>query len=64
MLTDFFKNVETNIIGKNYNDGIDNGVDNKTLFTINEILRFHPIELVGAELREAMTSMKSISLGV
>ncbi|MEY3417937.1 MAG: ketol-acid reductoisomerase [Bacteroidota bacterium] len=64
LLTDFFKSVETNIIGKNYNEGIDNGVDNKTLFTINEILRFHPIEAVGAELREAMTSMKSISLGV
>jgi ketol-acid reductoisomerase len=64
LLTEFFKTVETNIIGKNYNEGIDNGVDNKTLFTINEILRFHPIEAVGAELREAMTSMKSISLGV
>jgi ketol-acid reductoisomerase len=61
LLTDFFKTVETNIIGKNYNEGIDNGVDNKLLFTINEILRSHPIEEVGAELREAMTSMKAIS---
>jgi len=64
LLTDFFKKVETNIIGKNYNEGIDNGVDNRTLFAINEILRDHPIEYVGAELRDAMTSMKQISLGV
>lgn len=63
LLKDFMANVDTNIIGKNYNDGIDNGVDNRTLITVNEIIRFHPIELVGAELREAMTSMKQISLG-
>ena len=63
LLADFMKNVDTNVIGKNYNDGIDNGVDNKTLIAINEIIRFHPIEIVGAELREAMTSMKQISLG-
>lgn len=61
LLADFFKTVETNIIGKNYNEGIDNGVDNKLLFTINEILRNHPIEIVGSELREAMTSMKAIN---
>jgi len=62
LLKDFMANVDTNIIGKNYNDGIDNGVDNRTLITVNEIIRYHPIELVGAELREAMTSMKQISL--
>jgi len=61
LLANFFKTVETNIIGKNYNEGIDNGVDNKLLFTINEILRNHPIEIVGSELREAMTSMKAIN---
>jgi ketol-acid reductoisomerase len=63
LLKDFMANVDTNIIGKNYNEGIDNGVDNRTLITVNEIIRSHPIELVGAELREAMTSMQQISLG-
>lgn len=63
LLADFMSQVETNIIGKNFNDGIDNGVDNKTLNAVNEEIRYHPIEIVGAELREAMTSMKAISLG-
>ncbi len=62
LLANFMIDVDTSIIGKNFNAGIDNGVDNKTLFTINEIIRSHPIEWVGAELREAMTSMKAISL--
>lgn len=62
LLADFMKTVETNIIGKNFNEGKDAGVDNKTLIAVNEIIRFHPIELVGAELREAMTNMKAISL--
>ena len=60
LLTDFMKTVDTDIIGKNYNAGKDNGVDNQMLIAVNEILRSHPIELVGAELREAMTEMKAI----
>jgi len=60
LLADFMKKVDTNIIGKNYNAGKDNGVDNKTLIVINEVIRFHPIELIGAELRQAMTEMKAI----
>jgi ketol-acid reductoisomerase len=61
LLADFMKAVETNIIGSNYNDGIDNGVDNRTLITVNEIIRTHPIEEVGAYLRQAMTDMKAIA---
>jgi ketol-acid reductoisomerase len=63
LLADFMKKVETDIIGKNFNEGKNNGVDNKTLIAVNEVIRFHPIELVGAELRDAMTEMKSISTG-
>jgi ketol-acid reductoisomerase len=63
LLADFMKKVDTNIIGKNFNEGKDNGVDNKTLIAINEMIRFHPIEMVGSELREAMTDMKQISIG-
>ncbi|GEM56400.1 ketol-acid reductoisomerase [Flavobacterium branchiophilum NBRC 15030 = ATCC 35035] len=61
LLADFMTKVETNIIGKNFNEGKDHGVDNKTLIKVNEALRFHEIELIGAELREAMTDMKAIS---
>ena len=61
LLADFMKKVETNIIGKNFNEGKDAGVDNKILIAVNEIIRFHPIEIIGAELRQAMTDMKVIS---
>jgi ketol-acid reductoisomerase len=63
LLADFMKKINTDVIGKNYNEGKDNGVDNRQLIQINEVIRFHPIEIVGADLREAMTSMKQISLG-
>jgi ketol-acid reductoisomerase len=62
LLADFMKKVDADIIGKNFNNGKDNGADNKKLIAINEVIRFHPIEIIGAELREAMTSMKQISL--
>ncbi len=62
LLADFMKGVDTDIIGKNFNAGKDTGVDNKTLIVVNEVIRFHPIELVGAELRQAMTEMKSIGV--
>lgn len=61
LLADFMKKVDTNIIGKNFNAGKDHGVDNKTIIVINEVIRFHPIELIGGELRQAMTEMKTIS---
>lgn len=62
LLADFMKKIDTDVIGKNYNTGKDNGTDNKLMIAVNEIIRYHPIETVGAELREAMTSMKQISL--
>ncbi len=61
LLGDFMKKVETNIIGKNFNDGKDNGVDNKKIIAINKSIRSHHIEVVGDKLRQAMTAMKSIS---
>jgi ketol-acid reductoisomerase len=64
LLADFMKKIDTDVIGKNFNEGKDNGVDNRTLIEVNEIIRFHPIEIIGSELRTAMTSMKQISLGL
>ena len=63
LLADFMTNVETNIIGADYNDGIDRGVDNVDLIAVNAIIRNHPIEEVGDYLRGAMTAMKQISIG-
>ncbi len=60
LLADFMKKVETNIIGKPYGAGKNTGVDNKELIEINEAIRFHPIEIIGYELRESMTAMTKI----
>lgn len=61
MLTEFMKTIDTDVIGKNFNDGKDAGVDNKELIIVNHILRSHPVEKVGAVLRKAMTDMKVIN---
>jgi len=60
LLADFMTKVDTSLIGKNFNEGIDNHVDNFELVEINADIRYHSIEIVGAELREAMTAMKSV----
>ncbi|WP_199140996.1 ketol-acid reductoisomerase [Pedobacter sp. ASV12] len=60
LLADFMTRVDSSLIGKNYNDGKDGGVDNSALIRVNEVIRTHPVEIVGAKLRKAMTAMKSI----
>lgn len=60
LLTDFMKGIDTDVIGKQYGEGKDNGVDNAKLITVNKALREHPVELVGARLRASMTAMKPI----
>ncbi|WP_321344112.1 ketol-acid reductoisomerase [uncultured Draconibacterium sp.] len=60
LLTDFMKKIDTDVIGKNFNDGKSAHVDNKELIEINDEIRYHDVEIIGAELREAMESMKSI----
>lgn len=60
LLADFMKKIDTDVIGKKYGEGKDNGVDNKELIEINEAIRFHAIELVGYDLRESMTAMTKI----
>ena len=54
------KTVTTDVIGTAYGAGKDAAVDNKTLIDVNEVIRFHPIEMIGYELRSAMTAMKKI----
>jgi ketol-acid reductoisomerase len=60
LLADFMSKVGSCVIGKNYNDGKTNHVDNFELVQVNAAIRNHSIEICGAELREAMTAMKKI----
>ncbi len=60
LLEDFMKNVDTDIIGKPYATSNGEGVSNAKLIEVNAALRYHPIEVIGEELRDAMTAMKPI----
>jgi ketol-acid reductoisomerase len=58
LLADFMKNMDTNLIGKPFST--DNQVDNKKLIAVNQALRNHPIEKIGATLRTSMTAMQNL----
>ncbi len=60
LLKKFMSEISVDVIGKPFNTSKDNYVDNKKLIDINEIIRFHPVENIGYELRESMTGMKKI----
>jgi len=60
LLSDFMKNIDTDVIGKTFGAGRDSGVDNQKLIAINDEIRYHPVEMIGAELRESMTAMIKI----
>ena len=59
LIADYVKNAPSNLVGRPFNNG-NNGVDNKELIEVNSIIRNHPVEEVGAWLRESMTAMKKI----
>lgn len=60
LLADFMSKIDSNVIGKNFNEGKDGHVDNKELIDINDEIRYHDVEIIGAELREAMEAMEAI----
>ena len=60
LLADFMKTVDTDLVGKNFNEGKDGAVDNQQLVEVNDAIRNHPVEEVGRVLRKAMTAMKAI----
>ncbi len=60
LLTDFMKGVDTDVIGTSFGAGQGIGVDNQELIAVNEELRYHPVEIIGSELRESMTAMIKI----
>ena len=59
LLSDFMKGIKADVIGKGQNLN-DLGVDNSQLIDVNEIIRYHPVEMIGYDLRTSMTSMKKI----
>ncbi|MFK7049817.1 ketol-acid reductoisomerase [Flavobacterium columnare] len=60
LLANFMKKVNLNLIGQNYNNKTNKEVDNFELVTVNKAIRSHSIEICGAQLRSAMTEMKTI----
>jgi len=58
LLSGFMEKISTEVIGRAYGEDRDNGVDNARLIEVNQTIRNHPVELVGARLRESMTAMK------
>ncbi len=60
LLEKFMKGIETDVIGKVYNEGKSMSVDNRTLIAVNGEIRNHEVELIGEELRYHMTSMKKL----
>tara|TARA_R110002020_G_scaffold201635_3_gene404347 strand:+ start:65 stop:1567 length:1503 start_codon:yes stop_codon:yes gene_type:complete len=58
LLKDFMKIIDTDVIGKSFSK--DNHVDNRELIAVNDAIRNHPVEEVGAWLRESMTAMQEI----
>ncbi|HLQ99498.1 MAG TPA: ketol-acid reductoisomerase [Sphingobacterium sp.] len=62
LLADYMKSVRTDVIGKDFNEGKDGAVDNQKIIRVNEAIRQHPVEIIGAKLRKAMTAMKAIKI--
>ena len=58
LLNDFFNTIESKHIGKPFVHSEQ--IDNTELIKVNEIIRSHPVEVIGKKLRTSMTSMKTI----
>ena len=63
LLEEFISNIDLNVIGKKYDEGLSNAVDNRTLVAINDAIRNHPVEEIGIYLRAEMADMKAIAVG-
>jgi ketol-acid reductoisomerase len=58
LLKDFMNGIENKHIGEPYE--LSNKTNNQELIKVNDIIRNHPVELIGKKLRASMTSMKQI----
>lgn len=61
LLKDFMARTDTSVIGRRFNAGGENGVDNQALLAVNDAIASHPVEIIGGELRGHMTAMKKVS---
>jgi len=59
LLADFMTGINSDVIGNGL-DLEDTAVDNARLIEVNEAIRSHPVEAIGAELRGYMADMKQI----
>jgi ketol-acid reductoisomerase len=60
LLANFMQKIDADVIGKNFNDGKNNEVDNKLVIEVNKKIRGHEIEKTGRILRNAMIEMKAL----
>lgn len=60
LIRDYINDLESEVIGHSYGTAYT-GVDNQLLIAVNDTIRQHPVEEVGAVLRRAMTAMKKIN---
>ena len=58
LLKEFFIKIDSKHIGKPYIHAKQ--IDNTRLIEVNELIRSHPVEVIGKKLRTSMTSMKKI----
>jgi len=58
LLKEFFIKIDLKHIGKPYIHAKQ--IDNTRLIEVNELIRSHPVEIIGKKLRTSMTSMKKI----
>ena len=59
LIADYVKKTPSNFVGRPFNTG-SNGVDNKELIEVNDVIRNHPVEEIGEFLRASMTAMTKI----
>ena len=59
LIKDYVNSLEPEVAGRKFASE-DIGVDNEKLSKVNEEIKEHPVEKVGATLRSAMTAMKKI----
>ncbi len=64
LLANFMKTIDVDVIGENYNANKTSAVDNIEIIAVNQSIRNHPVEKIGAVLRQAMTDMKKIQTTV
>lgn len=58
LLKGFMENISSDLIGKPFSSF--NKVNNQELIEVNDSIRQHPIEIIGKQLRKAMTSMTQL----